>query len=392
MELKSKDKIWESQTVDATPRFTQIYPEDSQGEPESILPANLVNAVTTRSMAREVEKNNQAQVQPYGNQGQVKKKEGKHEKGEERRVTWLYLEKEPEFSLADPKENELPKGLIRDDLMALLERKDDILKAYFDRLGQNGTIKYHSGFYILKKVLYWEARQGADNQVVVPSCLRGNTLHQYHGAIMMTQQRFKRTLVMIIKRFWWPGIEKYVRQWIKFCPVCQMANPGNAEVPTLIPIIPEEPFNIVSVNIADRPLCICVVCTMHDSGKSQKTQENSDAKWTDMPPALMADIEMAEQKIDSHQLAVDKLTFALNTIEIENEQENDPTIKEKLNKYASLLKTQLADIITNRAVYSLMDVKMAQQLSNLRILPTSARPIAANGDMVSDRGSNFTLV
>uniref|UniRef100_A0A915KMN5 Uncharacterized protein n=1 Tax=Romanomermis culicivorax TaxID=13658 RepID=A0A915KMN5_ROMCU len=34
-------------------------------------------------------------------------------------------EKEPEFNLADPKENELPKGLIRDDLMALLQRKDE---------------------------------------------------------------------------------------------------------------------------------------------------------------------------------------------------------------------------------------------------------------------------
>uniref|UniRef100_A0A915HV80 Uncharacterized protein n=1 Tax=Romanomermis culicivorax TaxID=13658 RepID=A0A915HV80_ROMCU len=41
------------------------------GEPESISPANLVNAVTTRSMVREVEKNNQAQAQPDGNQGQT---------------------------------------------------------------------------------------------------------------------------------------------------------------------------------------------------------------------------------------------------------------------------------------------------------------------------------
>uniref|UniRef100_A0A915I317 Uncharacterized protein n=1 Tax=Romanomermis culicivorax TaxID=13658 RepID=A0A915I317_ROMCU len=81
----------------------------------------------------------------------------------------------------------------------------------------------------------------------------------------------------------------------------------------------------------NRPLYICVVCPMHGSSKSQKTQENSDAKRTDMPPAPMADIEMAKQKIDSHQLAIDKLTFALNTIKCENEQENDPTIKEKLN-------------------------------------------------------------
>uniref|UniRef100_A0A915K3L5 Uncharacterized protein n=1 Tax=Romanomermis culicivorax TaxID=13658 RepID=A0A915K3L5_ROMCU len=102
-----------------------------------------------------------------------------------------------------------------------------------------------------------------------------------------------------------------------------------------------------ATNQTDRPLCICVLCPMHGSDKSQKTQENSDAIGTDMPPALMADIEMAEQKIHIHQLAVDKLTFALNTIEIENEQENDNTIKEKLNKYASLLNTQLADVIRN---------------------------------------------
>uniref|UniRef100_A0A915K9P5 Uncharacterized protein n=1 Tax=Romanomermis culicivorax TaxID=13658 RepID=A0A915K9P5_ROMCU len=48
------------------------------------------------------------------------------------------------------------------------------------------------------KVLYREARQGADDQVVVPSCLRDNTLHQYHGALMMTHQGFKRTLSMTI--------------------------------------------------------------------------------------------------------------------------------------------------------------------------------------------------
>uniref|UniRef100_A0A915I079 Uncharacterized protein n=1 Tax=Romanomermis culicivorax TaxID=13658 RepID=A0A915I079_ROMCU len=51
-------------------KFTQTYPEDSAGDPESSSPANLENAITTRSMTRKVEKNDQAQVQPDGNQGQ----------------------------------------------------------------------------------------------------------------------------------------------------------------------------------------------------------------------------------------------------------------------------------------------------------------------------------
>uniref|UniRef100_A0A915KTU9 Uncharacterized protein n=1 Tax=Romanomermis culicivorax TaxID=13658 RepID=A0A915KTU9_ROMCU len=64
---KRKWKVMDRSWIE---RFTQIYPEDSEGDPESILPANLVNVVTTRSMAKEVEKANQAQVQPDSNQGQ----------------------------------------------------------------------------------------------------------------------------------------------------------------------------------------------------------------------------------------------------------------------------------------------------------------------------------
>uniref|UniRef100_A0A915J771 Uncharacterized protein n=1 Tax=Romanomermis culicivorax TaxID=13658 RepID=A0A915J771_ROMCU len=52
-------------------KYHLIYPEDSEGDPESSSPANLVNAVTTKRMAKGVERSNQAQVQPDGNQGHV---------------------------------------------------------------------------------------------------------------------------------------------------------------------------------------------------------------------------------------------------------------------------------------------------------------------------------
>uniref|UniRef100_A0A915HUP9 Uncharacterized protein n=1 Tax=Romanomermis culicivorax TaxID=13658 RepID=A0A915HUP9_ROMCU len=67
-------KSEKSQRIDKNSRFTQIYPEDSEGDPESSSPANLVNAITTRSMANEVEKNKRAQVQPDSNQGQLKQR------------------------------------------------------------------------------------------------------------------------------------------------------------------------------------------------------------------------------------------------------------------------------------------------------------------------------
>uniref|UniRef100_A0A915JPX2 Uncharacterized protein n=1 Tax=Romanomermis culicivorax TaxID=13658 RepID=A0A915JPX2_ROMCU len=51
------------------------------GDPELIMPTNFVNAITTRSKAKEVEKKDQAQVQPDGNQGQVVNKENNQDKG-----------------------------------------------------------------------------------------------------------------------------------------------------------------------------------------------------------------------------------------------------------------------------------------------------------------------
>uniref|UniRef100_A0A915KGR0 Uncharacterized protein n=1 Tax=Romanomermis culicivorax TaxID=13658 RepID=A0A915KGR0_ROMCU len=49
------------------PFHIEIYPEDSEGDPETISSGNLLNAVTTSSMAREAEKSNQAQIPPDGN-------------------------------------------------------------------------------------------------------------------------------------------------------------------------------------------------------------------------------------------------------------------------------------------------------------------------------------
>uniref|UniRef100_A0A915HK45 Uncharacterized protein n=1 Tax=Romanomermis culicivorax TaxID=13658 RepID=A0A915HK45_ROMCU len=66
----------------------------------------------------------------------------------------------------------------------------------------------------------------------------------------------------------------------------------------------------------------------------------------------ISDVEMTEPKsnqnaIDSHQLAVDKLTVALNAIEIESENEPDPLVKENLIKHATNIKLQLSQFLTS---------------------------------------------
>uniref|UniRef100_A0A915KMH6 Uncharacterized protein n=1 Tax=Romanomermis culicivorax TaxID=13658 RepID=A0A915KMH6_ROMCU len=56
--------------------------------------------------------------------------------------------KELEFSLTDPKENELPKGLIRDDLMALLQKKDEF-----------GKFKFQNYVKIMKEFLKYKKKK-----------------------------------------------------------------------------------------------------------------------------------------------------------------------------------------------------------------------------------------
>uniref|UniRef100_A0A915JZI7 CCHC-type domain-containing protein n=1 Tax=Romanomermis culicivorax TaxID=13658 RepID=A0A915JZI7_ROMCU len=105
------------------------------------------------------------------------------------------------------------------------------------------------------------------------------------------------------------------------------------------------------------PFCTCIFCPKHgnrlqnntaqDQNREVNEENNGQAAGTSI-----SDVEMVESKsdqtvIDSHQLAIDKLTVALNAIEIETENEPDPLIKEKLAKHATNIKLQLSQFLTS---------------------------------------------
>ena len=199
-----------------------------------------VEAAVTRNKARVLEREKN-ENQEAGTSKTLKEPEN---------VQWLFPEKEKEFQKPEtPNDEEIPVGHISDAIMSKLQKADESLKPIWDRLGANSTTKYNSGFYEQNGVLYRETEEGSEDQIVVPINLREPKLHQHHGAVIMTHQGFKRTLSIIKKCHWWPGIENDVREWIKYCVVCQMATPGKTSIPPLIPIIPDGPFDIVSVDI-----------------------------------------------------------------------------------------------------------------------------------------------
>uniref|UniRef100_A0A915JPF4 Uncharacterized protein n=1 Tax=Romanomermis culicivorax TaxID=13658 RepID=A0A915JPF4_ROMCU len=93
-------------------------------------------------------------------------------------------------------------------------------------------------------------------------------------------------------------------------------------------------------------MCICIVCPTHGNKQSIQIKNlANESKTSEIGDVIMED-QLKEPKIDPHQMAIDKLTYALNMVKIKANQEPNLDTKAKFEKYASLLKQQLSDVIT----------------------------------------------
>uniref|UniRef100_A0A915KVF0 Uncharacterized protein n=1 Tax=Romanomermis culicivorax TaxID=13658 RepID=A0A915KVF0_ROMCU len=117
------------------------------------------------------------------------------------------------------------------------------------------------------------------------------------------------------------------------------------------------------------PFCMCKYCPQHGTKNDLDRPQNNTAQpiiqQVDQPPpqkyrtdTIMDTNHPKTLQIDEHQLAIDKLTYVLNTIKMECEHEDDPIIKEKLGKHASSIKLQLAQVITKEGQIATWDGKL----------------------------------
>ena len=74
----------------------------------------------------------------------------------------------------------------------------------------------------------WRYRPGRRKmiQMVVPEALRLEILHFCHGHKTSAHFGRERTELKIKGRYYWPGMTKDIRRWVKHCPQCCLANPG----------------------------------------------------------------------------------------------------------------------------------------------------------------------
>ena len=62
-----------------------------------------------------------------------------------------------------------------------------------------------------------------DNRWVVPTDeqLRHDVLSQYHDSPMAGHPRRDNTIALVARRYWWPKMNIWIKQYIKGCTICQ---------------------------------------------------------------------------------------------------------------------------------------------------------------------------
>ena len=58
------------------------------------------------------------------------------------------------------------------------------------------------------------------DKIVIPSCLRQETLQEIHEGIVGGHLGFEKTLEKVKECFYWPGQYKDVQEWCQTCAIC----------------------------------------------------------------------------------------------------------------------------------------------------------------------------
>jgi len=62
---------------------------------------------------------------------------------------------------------------------------------------------------------------------VIPKSLVRNVMHMFHDTPESAHLGIKKTMERIKQRCFWEGMNKYIREYIRSCEVCQQNNPAN---------------------------------------------------------------------------------------------------------------------------------------------------------------------
>lgn len=107
------------------------------------------------------------------------------------------------------------------------------------------------GYHMCRGVLYRYADTDAEEpQLVVPENLRKKVMIECHDAATSGHGGVERTLHRISQRFYFPGMRRYVEDYLKTCVECQKYKPSNQKPPGLIQTpVPAQRFEVLAVDL-----------------------------------------------------------------------------------------------------------------------------------------------
>ena len=82
------------------------------------------------------------------------------------------------------------------------------------------------------------------NRIVVPSCLQERIIDLAHEG----HQGLVKTKILLREKVWFPCMDNLVESKIKSCLACQVANPVTKREPLQMTVLPDNPFDEVSID------------------------------------------------------------------------------------------------------------------------------------------------
>ena len=157
-----------------------------------------------------------------------------------------------------PKVEEIPYTGLSPAEFREKQHRDPTLRKYWEyarsKHPRNGTPKEGKARYVVKDNLLYRqfSKKGQEyNQLMVPSELRATVLRISHDQPMAGHLGCRKTLERVWQTFYWPGLEKAVKEYCRSCDACQRTVPRGKvrKVPLgQMPLV-SEPFQRVAVDI-----------------------------------------------------------------------------------------------------------------------------------------------
>jgi putative transposase len=132
--------------------------------------------------------------------------------------------------------------------------KDDLSKKIIEVLSDAETVghAWRKKYEMKGELLYMREAHGYPARLVVPndSSLRQKILSQHHDSLIGGHGGVHKTLARLTESFFWPKMEKTVRDYVSSCLVCARAKPLTApHGPLHASEVPSFPFEVISMDL-----------------------------------------------------------------------------------------------------------------------------------------------